>query len=78
MKKVLIIVVLAIVAFITLPLWGSCELNAKACSTWCRLRHFDSDVKTAACKARCATDRLRCLTEHGAKEVEGFVDELKH
>lgn len=77
MKKVLIIAVLAAVAVATLPLWGSCDLNAKACSTWCSLRHFNSDVRTASCKARCSTDRLRCLTERGAKGVESFIDELK-
>jgi len=77
MKKLLIVVVLAVVAVATLPLWGSCDLNAKACSAWCSVRHFNSDMKTAGCRSRCSTDRLRCLTDRGAKEVESFIDELK-
>lgn len=77
MKKGLIVVVVAVIAAVTLPLWGSCDLNAKACSGWCSIRHFNSDVKTASCKARCSTDRLRCLTSEGAEEMESFFNELK-
>jgi len=77
MKKVLLIVVLAAIAIATLPLWGSCELNAKACSSWCTIRHFNSDLKSASCKANCTTDRLRCLTSKGAEEAKQFVDGLR-
>jgi hypothetical protein len=77
MKKVLIIIVLAVAAIATLPLWGSCELNAKACSSWCTIRHFNSDLKSASCKAGCSTDRLRCLTRKGSEEAQNFVDQLK-
>ena len=77
MKKLLLILVVLVVAGATLPLWGSCDLNAKACSAWCSVRHFNSDVKTAGCKARCTTDKLSCLADKGAKNVEGFFDEMK-
>jgi hypothetical protein len=77
MKKALLIAVLAIVAIATLPLWGSCELNAKACSGWCTVRHFNSDVRSAGCKANCTTERLHCLTRRGADEAESFFNELK-
>jgi hypothetical protein len=77
MKKLFLVVVLAVVAVATLPLWGSCDLNAKACSAWCSVRHFNSDVKTAGCKARCTADKLSCLADKGAKNVEGFVEEFK-
>jgi hypothetical protein len=77
MKNAIIIAVVAIVAVATLPWWGSCELNAKACSSWCTVRHFNSDVKSTGCKANCTTERLRCLTRRGADEAEKFLDELK-
>lgn len=72
MKKLLLIGVVLVVAVATLPLWGSCDLNAQACSAWCSARHFNSDIKTAACKAQCTTDKLSCLANKGAKEVEGI------
>jgi len=77
MKKLLFIIILAVIAVATLPMWGSCDLNAKACSAWCSARHFNSDMKTATCKARCANDKLSCLADQGAKSVEEFIDELK-
>lgn len=76
MKKIYIVIVLMLVAGLTLPLWGSCDLNAKVCSSWCSIRHYSSDLKTASCKAGCTTDRLRCLTDQGSQEVERLIDEL--
>jgi len=77
MKKLLLIIVLAIIAIATLPLWGSCDLNARACSAWCSARHYNSDLKTAACQARCTNDKLSCLAEKGADSLNGFIEELK-
>jgi hypothetical protein len=76
MKKVLLILIVAGIAAVTLPLWGSCDLNAKACRSWCSVRHFNSDMKTAACQARCTSDELSCLANQGVKDVEGFFEEL--
>ncbi len=76
MKKLYIIVVVTVVAVLTLPLWGSCDLNAKACSGWCSVRHYGSDIRVASCKAGCSTDRLRCLTSQGSKEAGRFIDKL--
>lgn len=73
MKKLLLIGIVLVVAGVTLPLWGSCDLNAKACSAWCSARHFNSDVKTAACKAQCTTDKLSCLANKGAQKIEGML-----
>jgi len=77
MKKLLFILVLVVIAIVTLPLWGSCDLNARACSTWCSARHYNSDFKTATCQARCSSDKLNCLAEKGADSFNGFIDELK-
>jgi hypothetical protein len=74
MKKILIAAVVIVVAVATLPLWGGCDLNAKACSTWCSVRHFNSDVKEAGCRARCATDKVSCLAEAGAEGVDDFIE----
>lgn len=66
MKKLitLTIVILAI-AGVTLPLWASCNLQADVCSQWCGIRHYDSGIKAAACRAECIGDRLSCLAEEG-------------
>ncbi len=76
MKKIYILVVVTLVALLTLPLWGSCDLNAKACDGWCSLRYFGSDIRIASCKAECEADRLRCLTAQGSKEVGRMIDKL--
>lgn len=76
MKKLYLIAVVTIIAALTLPLWGSCDLNASACDSWCDVRHYGSDLRIASCKAECATDRLRCLTRQGGKEVERLIDEI--
>lgn len=77
MRKLLTIALLAAAVIFTLPLWGSCDLNARVCSAWCGVRHLDSDIKTASCNARCESVRPRCLTDRGISEVQGFVDGLK-
>ena len=74
MKKLYIIVVLALVAVLTLPLWGSCDLNAAGCRHWCSVRHYGSDLRIASCRVQCSTDRLQCLAGQGAREVERFID----
>ncbi len=76
MKKLYLIVVVTLIAALTLPLWGSCDLNAKACDSWCSVRHYGSDLRTASCKAECTTDRLRCLTNQGKKEVDRIIGEI--
>lgn len=77
MKKVLLILIVAGgIAVATLPMWGSCDLNAKACRTWCSVRHMNSDMKAAGCEASCTTKELSCLADNGAKELQGFFDEL--
>lgn len=66
MKKLLaLIVVVAAIAGITLPWWASCELQADVCSQWCGLRHYDSTIGAAACRAECVGDRLNCLAKEG-------------
>ncbi len=66
MKKLLaLIVVVAAISMGTLPLWGSCELQADVCSQWCGVRHYDSGIKAAACRAECVGDRLNCLARQG-------------
>lgn len=77
MKKLYLIVVATLIAALTLPLWGSCDLNASACSSGCSLRHYGSDLRIAACKAECTTDRLRCLTSQGGQEAERLIGEIR-
>lgn len=76
MKKLYLFIVVTLIAAVTLPLWGSCDLNAKACSSWCEVRHYGSDLRIATCKAECTTDRLRCLTNQGSEEVGRFLGQM--
>ncbi len=66
MKKMITLLFVALaVAAATLPLWASCDLQADVCSRWCGIRHYDSGIKAAACRAECIGDRLNCLAKQG-------------
>ncbi len=66
MKKLItLVVVIGAIAGATLPLWASCDLQSDVCSQWCGLRHYDSDIKAASCRAGCVADRLSCLAKEG-------------
>ncbi len=63
------------------PAFSDCSVQFKACTAWCGVRHFDSDVRKVGCKTRCAADRAACFAEAGvdkAKEVsENGADKAK-
>ena len=66
MKKIFMLLLLALlIAGVTLPQWGSCELQAEVCSRWCGLRHYDSSVDAAACRAECVGKRVKCMMVSG-------------
>ena len=74
MKKVIIAVVVLAAVVLTLPLWGGCDLNARACNAWCSVRHLNAEFKEAGCKARCETERLRCHAGAAGNSVDDFFE----
>lgn len=74
MKKLLLVVVLALIALGSVSWWGGCDLNARLCSAWCEVRHFNAEIKAAGCRARCTTERLRCLAGQGRDGVSDFIE----
>jgi hypothetical protein len=77
LKKILVALVLLVAVVATVPWWGSCDLNAQACSTWCNVKHLNSDMKAAGCRASCALDGARCRGDKAAKEVSDFMSGFK-
>jgi hypothetical protein len=66
MKRLItLVIVVAAIAGATLPLWASCNLRAEVCSNWCGIRHYDSGIQAAACRAECLGARLNCLAQEG-------------
>lgn len=66
MRRVLLLLLgVAAIAGVTLPLWASCDLQAEACSRWCGIRHYDSGIQAAGCRAECLGERLNCLAREG-------------
>ena len=62
MKKLLLMIAAAVViAGVTLPLWANCKTQAEVCSRWCGIRHYDSGMQAAACRAECVGKQLNCL-----------------
>ncbi len=64
-RLIIISIFVVVVALVTVPLWGSCGLQADICSNWCGVRHINSDIKVAACRAECVTKRLACMAKEG-------------
>jgi hypothetical protein len=60
-KLIVLSLLIVVVAAFTLPYWGSCDLRGDVCSNWCGIRHFNSGIKAAACRAECVGERLNCL-----------------
>ena len=76
MKKILPILVLAIVAAAaTIPLWGGCNLNHTLCDNWCGLRYMDSDVQASICQANCAAKKAGCVASEAAQDVGRMLDD---
>jgi hypothetical protein len=77
MKKILVVLALVAAAVASIPMWGGCDLNAKLCSGWCAVRHFNAEVKEAGCRARCSTEQLSCLAKKGQSGVDDFIEGFK-
>ena len=64
MKKIMgLLALVVLVGGATFPLWASCDITADVCSRWCGVRHYDSGIKAAACRAECVGERLSCLAK---------------
>lgn len=77
MKKVFIALLALGAAFATVPLWGSCDLNADACSAWCRMKHFNSDSKTFGCRVSCSMEQASCRSRDAAGGFNEFMKGLQ-
>lgn len=62
-KPAVIVALIVVVAAMTAPIWGGCDFQYQARSSWCDIRHFNSDLKKVSCKAGCAADKLACLAK---------------
>ena len=70
LKKLLLVLLLLAVVVGTVPWWGSCDLKAQACRSWCSVKNFNSDMKAAGCRASCALENAAC---RGNKAVGNFM-----
>ena len=59
-KIIFLLLILAVVALFTAPYWASCGMNHQLCELSCKVKHYDSDLTQASCKATCVADRVAC------------------
>lgn len=78
MKQVIIIVLSLVAIVATIPLWGSCSLNADLCNSWCNIKHFNSDAKTFGCRARCSVENATCQSKDAAGGFNEFMKGLQN
>ena len=62
-KLIIILLAVGIVAVLTAPVWGGCDINYKLCSGWCDIRYFNSSFEATVCKGGCGADKLACLAQ---------------
>lgn len=74
MKKIGAVVLLLVAVAATVPWWGGCDLNAQICRAGCGVKNFNSDVKTAGCRASCYLESAKCRGGKAAKEVGNFMN----
>ncbi|MDH5785675.1 MAG: hypothetical protein OEZ16_08720 [Chromatiales bacterium] len=66
MKKIMgLVLLIVVVAGATSPVWLSCDIKSDLCSRWCGIKHYDSTLNAAACRAECVGDKLNCLAKEG-------------
>lgn len=73
MKKVMVIVLAVGAIIATIPVWGGCDLNARLCTTWCSIKHLNSDMKAAGCRTRCSMENANCHSREAAEGINDFV-----
>jgi hypothetical protein len=54
---------IAVVAYLTLSFWASCDLRYDVCTAVCDVRHTDSDIEKMACKTGCTSERIGCVSK---------------
>lgn len=75
MKKLLLILVISIIiAVATIPLWGTCDLKYRFCTTLCDLRHGNSELQKTTCRTRCTTEKAACLAGEGVEKFGRMLE----
>lgn len=62
-KAVVVIVGIAVIAFLTSSFWASCDIKYQICTTVCDIRHINSDLKKAGCKGSCTSKKIACISK---------------
>lgn len=67
-RRVLVAAVFAaVIALVTFPYWGSCDLKYRTCAFSCDVRHRNEGIKKAACRAECYTRKVACISRHAVR-----------
>ncbi len=62
-RKVLVAAFLAaVIAVVTFPYWGTCDMQYRACALSCDVRQRSDGIKKAACRAECYTRKIACIS----------------
>jgi hypothetical protein len=78
MKRIIVVVLLLLVVAVgTVQWWGSCDLKARRCTTWCDIKYFNNDSKAAGCRASCSLENASCHGNEAAKGFNDFMNGLK-
>jgi len=62
-KFAVVIVGIAVIAFLTSSIWASCDFKYQVCTTLCDARHVTSDLKKAGCKGSCTSRKIACISK---------------
>ncbi len=63
MVAVVVILGIALIAFLTSSYWASCDIKYQVCTASCDVKYITSDLKTAGCKGSCTSKKIACISK---------------
>lgn len=62
-KIAVVIIGIAVIAYLTSSLWVSCDIKYQACTAVCDVQYINSDIGKAGCKGSCTSKKIACISE---------------
>ena len=60
---IIVIAIVAAIAFLTSSFWASCDIKYQACTTSCDVQYLTSDLKKAGCRGSCTSKKIACISK---------------
>jgi len=62
-KIAVVIIGIAVIAYLTSSIWVSCDIKYQACTTVCDVQYMNSGLEKAGCKGSCTSKKIACISK---------------